>query len=747
MSDLLIRSGASRRAILQSLGALVVSAAAGPAMAASAAAAQGRAMDPAALETWVAVGRDGQVTAYFGKIDVGQGVDVAIAQIVAEELDVPVGRVTVIAGDTALTLNQGGVSGSTGIQRGAVALRNAAAEARRLLVERAAAQLGTPAESLTVSDGVVSAGARKVSYAQLVAAGRLDAKLEWNGQYGNGLVASGKAKPKRPDQYRLVGQSVERRDVPDKVLGKARYVSDHRLPGMLHARTLRPPVAGAVPVSVEAAGVASLPGVRVIRKGDFIALTAPREWDAVKAARALKVEWSKVEPPFPDYEALYDHIRQAKAVTSQTLANAGKPDEAFAAGAKVIQAEYEWPFQSHASLGPACAVADVRPDAATVWSGSQKPHAVREGVAGILGLPVEKVRVIALPGAGSYGRNDAGDCAIDAALISRESGRPVRLQYTRAEATGWDAKGPASIHRARAALGGDGRIQAYEFVSKGFSRFEAGFSEANAADSLAGMLTGLDYKPQYGFGGPDEAYQIANRRVGFEVIPGFLPKASPLRTTHLRDPVGPQCHFASESFIDELAFAAGQDPIAFRLAHLTSARELAVIKAAATKAGWTPRVAGTGKGVGRGVAYAGRAGTVVAVIAEVEVDRTTGRVWPRRIVVAHDCGLVVNPRGLRQCIEGNVVQGISRTLCEEVRFDRNNVVSVDWASYPILDILDAPESIEIELIDRPEIAPSGAGEPTTRLMPAAIANAVFDATGVRIRRAPFSPERVKAALA
>jgi CO/xanthine dehydrogenase Mo-binding subunit len=740
---------ASRRAVLQGLGAVIVAFEAGPVLAQAA----GGRLDPARLESWIAVGPDGVVSACFGKIDVGQGVDVAIAQIVADELDVPVAKVEVIAGDTSWTLNQGGVSGSTGIQRGAVALRNAAAEARRILVERAAAELGAPAESLTIADGTISAGGRHVTYAGLVARGALEAPLEWNGQYGNGLVATGRARPKAPDQYRVVGQPVARRDVPAKVLGAAEYVVDHRLPGMLHGRMIRPPVAGASPVDVDMGSVADIPGVKVVRKGDFIGLVAPREWDAVRAARALKVTWSQASPPFPDQAQLYDWIRKAPVAQQEITGSEGAVDAAVARGARLIEAEYEWPFQSHASLGPACAVADVRAEGATVWTGSQKPHATRDGVAGVLGLPPEKVRAIALPATGSYGRNDAGDAAIDAAVLSREAGAPVRVQYMRNEGTGWDPKAPASVHRARAALGSDGKILAYEFVSKGFSRFEAGFSEADASDSLAGMLLGLPFKPKYGFGGPEEAYQIPARRVGWEVVASFPARASPLRTTHMRDPVGPQTHFASECFIDELAAAAGKDPVAFRLSHLTAPRDFAVIKTVAEKAHWIARPAGPSRErrtsviEGRGVAYAGRGGTFVAVVAEIEVERSTGRIWPRRILVAHDCGLIVNPLGLRGCIEGNVVQGISRALFEEVRFDRNTVTSVDWAGYPILDITDAPETVEIDLINRPEIAPSGAGEPTTRLMAAAIGNALYDATGVRVRRAPLSPERIKAVLA
>jgi CO/xanthine dehydrogenase Mo-binding subunit len=387
----------------------------------------------------------------------------------------------------------------------------------------------------------------------------------------------------------------------------------------------------------------------------------------------------------------------------------------------------------------------------TVWTGSQKPHYTQQGVAGILGVPVETVHAIWVQGPGSYGRNDAGDAAIDAALLSQAVGRPVRLQNMRADAHGWDPKGPASVHRARAGLDAEGRVVAYHFESKAFSRLYIEQNEHDPRMSLAGQLMGLPLKPIEAFGVPSEAYAFGDRRMAWETIPPLLDRASPLRTSHLRDPVGPQLHFASESFVDELAAAAGSDPLEFRLRHLTGPRDVAVIKAAAERAQWETRPSGPrdGKGdtaLGRGIAYVQRNGSVVAVIAEVEVDRRSGKVWPRRYVVAHDCGLIINPDGLRACIEGNVVQSTSRSLWEEVLFDRDKVTSVDWMTYPILDIAEAPAAIDIVLIDRPELPPAGAGESSTRPVAAAIANAVFDATGVRLRRAPFTPERVQAAL-
>jgi CO/xanthine dehydrogenase Mo-binding subunit len=341
---------------------------------------------------------------------------------------------------------------------------------------------------------------------------------------------------------------------------------------------------------------------------------------------------------------------------------------------------------------------------------------------------------------------------MDAALLSKLIGTPVRVQYMRADGTGWDPKGPAGVYRGRAGLDAHGAVVAYEFFGKGFTRQDVATNESDPKDTLAGQLTGVAPKPTVVFQVPAEAYDFANKRCGWECVAPLLERASPLRTGHLRDPLGPETHFASESFIDEIAHAAGADPVAFRLRHVRDPRHAAVITAAAEKAGWgrrpypSPRRGQGDLMVGRGFSYTERNGTIVAAVAEVEVDRPSGRVWARRFTVAHDCGLIINPKGLQLTIEGNVVMALSRTLFEEVAFDRERVLSVDWASYPILEIQDAPERIDVVLINRPELPPTGAGEPATRTVPAAIANAIFDATGVRIRRVPMTPERVKAAL-
>ena len=711
-------------------------------------------LHPGELDSYIAVGADGKVTAFFGKMDMGHGIETAIGQIVAEELDVPMQSVRVVMGDTRSSVNQGGASGSTGIQRGGMQMRYAAAEARRVLLEAASQHLGVPADQLMVADGVVSAGSdagKKVSYTELIGGRYFNVKLEWNKQIGNALQARGPGKPKAPKDYKLVGKSITREDVAPKVFSQADYVNDIKVPGMVHGRMIRPPVAGAEPVEVDESFVKEFPGARVVWKKGFLGVVADKEWDAVRAAEKLKVKWSQVKAPFPSYTGLYDHIRKTPAERRSIDKKSGDLAQAFASAARIIQSEYEWPFQSHASMGPACAVVAIEGDRATLWTGGQKPHFARDGVAAVLGMPQANVDGIWVQGPGCYGRNDAGDAALDAAVLAQTVGKPVRVQYMRHDGTAWDPKGPASVHRARAALDAANNVIGYEFISKGFSRQEVNSNESAVKDCLAGHLLGAPLKPTPAFGVPAESYEFPSKELGWETIPGFIERSSPLRGAHLRDPVGPQVHFASESFMDEIAAAIGADPIAFRLKYATNPRDVAVIKAAAEKYGWQPRPSPrrdqTGATVsGRGFAYAQRSGAIVGVVAEVEVNKRTGKVWAKRFVVSHDCGQIINPVGLQQCIEGNIVQAVSRAIYEEVKFDNNMVTSVDWLSYPIGEIDDAPESIEFALIDRPEVAPAGAGEPAMRPVAAAIGNAIFDATGVRLRRVPFTPERVKQAL-
>ncbi|HEY6995183.1 MAG TPA: molybdopterin cofactor-binding domain-containing protein, partial [Xanthobacteraceae bacterium] len=591
------------------------------------------------------------------------------------------------------------------------------------------------------------------TYAELIGGQYFNVPLAWNKKIGNALFAPGKAKPKDPKLHKIVGQPIHREDIAPKVYAQQDFITDVKVPGMAHGRMIRPPVAGAEPVTIDESSVKDIPGVKVVRDKGFLGVVADTEWGAIKAAKTLKVEWSKTQPPFPNQAALYDHIRKApvREHVVDKKSQTGNVDEAFKGAARVIEAEYEWPFQSHASMGPACALVDIKGDKVTVWTGSQKPHYTRDGVAAILGMPVESVHAIWVPGPGSYGRNDAGDAAMDAALLAKATGRPVRLQYMRDQGTGWDPKAPASIHKARAALDAAGNVVAYDFLSRGFSRVDVNTNGSKPWDTLAGQNLGVALKSGDGFGFPGESYGFTNKRAAWETIAPLLDRASPLRSAHMRDPVGPQTCFASESFIDEVAAALNMDPVAFRLHYVRDPRDLAVIKAAAEKAGWqtriSPRRDQRGNTVsGRGIAYAQRGATRVAVIAEVDVDRASGKIWARKFTVAHDCGQIINPDGLHHAIENNVVQATSRTLWEEVKFDSKTVTSVDWRTYPILDVTEAPEQVDIVMINRLEVAPSGAGEAASRPVPAAIANAVFDATGVRIRRAPFAPGYVKSSL-
>ena len=747
----------NRRGFLAGTGTLVVSVllpgaslrAAGPGTQASR-----HELKPDQLSSYISINQDGSAVGWVGKVDMGQGTDIGWIKIIAEELDLLPERVSMVQGHTEETVDQGGASGSTGIWQAGAALRNAAAEARFTLLQMAATRLDVTADQLVISDGVVSprgAPERKVTYGELLGGRHFDVQLEWNKHLGNELMVKGRAKPKPPAEYKQIGRpGTRRRDISPKLYGTFEAMADVKLPGMLHGRMLRPPVAGAVPVAVDESSVRGIRGVKVVWQKGFIGLVAPREWDAVRAARRLKVTWSKAGAPFPDQKDIYRHIRAAKVVHRDNDVKVGDVDAAFATAARVIEFEYEWPFHSHASIAPACGVADVRADGITVWTGGQKPHHCREGIALMFNLPEEKVKVVSMVGPGSYGRNDSGDATMDAAVLSKAVGKPVRVQGMRHDGTGWDPKSPASVHRSRAAIDANGKVTAWHFETKAFSRREFFRDEGSPERTLAGQLLEWPLKPVWLMGVPAESYSFAARRKTSDLIGPLLDRASPLRTSHFRDPGGPQIHFASESFMDELALATNTDAVEFRLRHLSEPRDIAVVKAVAEKAGWKahvgPRKQSSGDVfTGQGLAYSVRGATRVAVIAEVEVNRKTHKVWVKRYFVAHDCGQVIAPDLVRQTLEAQIVQTTSRAVYEEVKFDRRNVTSVDWQGYPILDMRDAPESIDIVLIDRPELPPAGAGEAACRPIAAAIANAIFDATGARLRQVPFTPDRVKPA--
>jgi len=745
-----------RRTFLTASGALLVSLAA-PFEWAEAEAIGGTTRPPVGfdqLDSYITIDPDGTVVAYYGRIDGGQGLETAIAQMVAEEIDVPFERVRVVMGSSTV-LDMGGASAAQGVSQSGMTLRRTAAEARRLLIDTATRTLGVPADQLTVTDGVVHAisdPTKRVSYADLIGGRYFDTKIKWNGRTGGALAVDTPAPLKRPDQFKVIGKSIPRRDIPPKVFGRMEMVSDVRVPGMLHARMIRPTVAGAVPVKVDEASVKDIPGVRVVWIKDLLAVVAEKEWNAVKAARALKVTWSESKPNFPGNEKLHEHIRQAPVVKRTIQRENGNVDEGFKQAVRIIEGEYEFPTQSHASTGPGCAVADVRADEATVWTSTQKPHGTAACVADLLGLPHDKVTAIWKFGTGSYGRNDQADAAADAAVLSKHLGRPVRVQYMRHEAIAWDPKGTASVNRSKVGLDAAGKVIAYENISKAFSRQDMNPREQAASDVLAGHLLGASAKPNLIFEIPVASYTFDHGRLGWEIIPALMDRASPLRTTHLRDPFGPPILFGSESFMDEVAAATSTDPVDFRLRYLSNPRDRDAVRIAAEHYGWQKRPSPRNDqkdsevAVGRGIAFRRHFDTFIALIAEVRVHRKTGKLDLVRYVCSHDVGMIVNPETLKAVIDRQLVYGTSRAMFEEVRFNENMVTSVDWVTYPVLHVDDAPAQIDIVLIDRPEAAPSGAAEMCLGLVPAAIGNAVFDATGVRLRRVPFTHERVKAAL-
>jgi CO/xanthine dehydrogenase Mo-binding subunit len=687
------------------------------------------------LDAWLAIATDGHVTAFCGKVELGTGVETAIAQLVAEELDVAVGQVNLVMGDTERCPDQGPTVGSRTLQSAGPQLRQAAADARQTLVNLAAARLGVPVGSLGVEEGVVTGpGGRRVTYAELLGGGRLDGKLVVRGQL------------KARTAMTVVGKPMPRVDLPGKVYGTHPYLHNLVVPRMLHGRVLRSPRAGATVAAVDATSVAGLPGnVRVVGLGNFVGVVAEREQQAIAAAAAVRVTWAG-GAELPDAQALPTALKTAPATERVAQAN-GDVEAALATAARTASAEYFVPFQMHGSIGPSCAVADVRADGATLWSATQSSFLTRASVATLLGLPAEQVRLIWVEGSGCYGHNGADDVTADAALLSRAVGAPVRAQWTRADEHGQEPKGPAMAITVRGGLDPRGRVVAWDARV-----YSATHSSRPSGGTPGNLLAGVELGLPRGAGvtGAERnarpSYRFPNDRIRLSLL-----ESTVFRTSALRGLGSPQNTFAIESFMDELAAAAGVDPIAFRLRHLQDPRAVAALEEVAKLARWDPRPspqADRVAGRGRGVAFVqyDNAGAYVGMVVEVRVDPASGKVRVERVHVAHDCGLIVNPDGVRNQIEGNVIQALSRALLEEVRFDRQAVTSLDWASYPILRFSDAPEAIAISLIDRRDQPSLGAGEPATAPVLAAVANAIFDATGARLRSVPFTPERVKAAL-
>jgi nicotinate dehydrogenase subunit B len=697
------------------------------------------------IDSWLAVKPDGGVTCFTGRVDLGTGIRTALAQIVADELDVDLDRVTMVMGDTSRTPDQGTTSGSNTIQKEAIPIRHAAADARQMLMKLASDRLGVAVSDLRAAGGIISAGraGKSISYGELIGDKRFD------------LRVSGRGRTKKPSEYTVVGKSVPRSDIPAKATGSFTFVHDVRRPGMLHGRVIRPPstgsetAVGASLLTVDLNSVRHIPGVvKVVRIEDFLGVVADREENAARAARELKAEW-KPWSAMPDFAKLEPVLREHPS-KPRIVREEGDIRSALANAAIELSATYIWPYQLHASIGPSCAVAEFADNKLTIWSATQSVNAIRREAAELLALPEEAVRVIHVAGAGCYGLNCADDVSLDAALLSKAVGRPVRVQLTREQEQGWEPKGAAQLMDVRGSLDGNGRITGYQFTTKCFS---------GRAETLAHYLTGAKAaKPAVLAQGDRNAvppyYGIPNLQVSvLDLVP-------PVRAARMRGVASLPNSFAHECFIDELAGAAGADPLKFRLDRLNDPRAVAVLTAAAKKANWQPRAprkpelaAGT-IAKGRGVAYArythgeypGYGAAFTAWIADVEVEPGSGAVRVTRVVVAQDSGLMVNPKGVELQVYGNVIQSISRALMEEVRFDPGGVTSLDFSSYPIATFQDVPE-IQVVLVERPDDPPLGVGESAAIPSAAAIANAIFDATGARIRQVPFTPQRVKAALA
>jgi len=715
------------------------------------------------VDSWLAITADGGVTLFSGCSELGTGSSTGLLQIVAEELDVPFERVKLMLPDTNRTPDQFVTSGSRTIYLHSRPIRQAAAEARAALVELAAKRLKAAAEDIMISDGVamMRGSNKRVTYAELIGGKEFNVKI------------TGKAKPKSPKDYKIVGTSVKRWDIPEKVFGTFTYMQDVKVSGMLHGRVVRPPSHGARVLSINEGSVAKLPGfIKVVRVADLVGVVCQREEQAIAAAKALDITWSDWAE-LPEMKDLHATIRGLPEFTSGypkeapggLLAQRGDVEMALAKSGKVIRATYLSPFNHHGSIGPSCAIADYRSDGMTLWCGTQTPYGTREAVAKFIGLPNDKVRLIYTEASGCYGQNGADDVTIDAVVLSRAVGKPVRVQWSRADENGWEACKAARISECQGGLDANGKIIAWDartFGLSGYSRRE--YHEPRHGGEPGSLVTALLAgweRPglEEGFSGAagnfDPVYEdIPNRRVVFTYLGPASHRQGPLRIRvgSMRGVGSPDNIFVAESFMDELAAVAGMDTIEFRLKHSPCERGVAVLKAAAERAKWETRPSYSRRtsgdiAFGRGVAMVGNnTETNVEGIFEVAVNRKTGVVHVQRVVIGHDCGLVVNPDAVRNQIEGGVIQSISRALREEVTFNRSRVTSLDWASYPIITFAEIPDEIDIILINRPDLPPMRVGEPASETVWPGVANAVYDAIGVRLHELPFTPARVLAEL-
>ncbi|HVQ13785.1 MAG TPA: molybdopterin cofactor-binding domain-containing protein [Vicinamibacterales bacterium] len=761
------RAGVSRRSFLKGSGALVVAfSSAGVLDGLGHAFAQGfNGTGSTQLDSWIAIGRDGIVTAYTGKCDFGQGLYTAQMQLVAEEVGVPFNRVRLVQCDTSITPDQGTTSGQqshpTNFNHDNLAL--AGATAREALIRMAATRLGAPASDLVARDGrvaVKATPARNVAYGDLIGGQRFNLQLDKA------------ARRRHPSEWTVLGTAVPRVDMRDMVTGRFEFVHNVKVPGMLHGRVVRPPEVGATVGSLDESSIRELPGiVQVVVKGNFVGVVAQKPWQAMQGAERLKVNWTRGTPLSPHAD-LYSELRKQPA-RDTLLVDSGDVDTRLKAASTVVRATYNHPYQMHASMGSSCAVADVQGDKATIWSATQSAFPTRNTSAMLLGLKQENVRVVYVRGAGCYGINGADTVSYDAALLSQAVGRPVRVQLSRKDEMAWENYGNAFVIDQRAVLDASGNIGVWDYEA--WSSARGGRPGYNTPGNVVtGFLAGSSpapFAPRTPAPAPDGplnnnfntapsyiAGRVRDSSTGAGVIRSERVLShrvtSPFFTGPLRAPERLQNTFAHECFMDEVAAHVKADPVEYRLKHLNHARLSAAIRAAAKAAKWEqrpsprPTRARTGKATGRGVAcvcYEGDNG-FVAIVADVSVDQGTGRIQVTRLVVAQDSGPISNPDGMRNQIEGGALQGMSRALGEEVTWDDRKITSIDWRSYHSLTLGLALPAMEIVLLNQTDVEACGSGETSITVVAPAIGNAVFDATGVRLRQVPFTPERVLAAL-
>ncbi|HTJ01966.1 MAG TPA: molybdopterin cofactor-binding domain-containing protein, partial [Methylovirgula sp.] len=689
------------------------------------------------VDTFLAIDTKGAVTVYSGKVDLGTGIRTALQQIAADELDVPLSALSIIVGDTDLTPDEGPTYGSLSIQLAGTAIRQAAATARDALLDMAAQQLGAAKTDLQVHDGVISApGGAHTSYGTLIGGKSFALKINPN------------VSPKDPSKHLLVGKPIARADIPEKLTGRFTYMHDFRVPGMLYGSVIRPPALGATLLSVDEGSIAHVPGVvKVVRDKDFLGVVTESEWAAVRAARELKTTWSKSET-LPTSDKLWEHVRATKIIGNDVTSNVGNTQAALAAANKKLAATYDFAIHTHGSIGPSCAICEFKDGKLTCWSASQATHNLRKQLALMLSMPIESVHCLYVDGAGCYGRNGHEDAAADSALLAKAVGKPVRVQWSRADEHGWDPKGAPTLIDMRAGIDASGAVTAWEgdfFIPQGAGK---------DVDLVAAILAAK----------PKENLISPGGIIGDSAIPYKFPnvttichrlETTPLRPSWIRSPGRMQNSFANECFIDEIVAELGADPLEFRIKHLdpTDKRGLELLERLKHVASWQPRQLPRDKvpaGVilkGRGLSYIKYelVRTYVGIVVDVEVDSSLADIRVTKVYVVHDCGQIINPLGVRAQIEGSVIQTLSRVMKEEVVFDRSMVTTLDWATYPILRFPEVPELV-IDLIDRPQEKPWGSGEPSAAVVPSAISNAIFDASGVRLRSVPFKREKMKAAL-